>query len=47
MVARVLFPLLTCGGTRSHPPAPGGYKGLPHINPTTLAPTASWARVLD
>ena len=38
MVARVLFPVLTCGGTRSHPQHRATIKAL--------APTESWARAL-
>jgi len=39
MVARVLFPVLTCGGNALTPPPPGDHQGPPHIHPTTLAPT--------
>jgi len=38
MVARVLFPVLTCWATRSHPTT--GRPSRPsHIRPTALAPT--------
>jgi hypothetical protein len=39
MAARVLFPVLACGGNAIIPPAPGDHQGPPHIHPTTLAPT--------
>jgi hypothetical protein len=35
MVARVLFPVLSCGATRSHPQNRATIKALP----TSLAPT--------
>ena len=37
MVARVLFPVLTCGATRSPPPAPGDHQGLVKIPRIFLA----------
>jgi hypothetical protein len=38
MVARVLFPWLICGGTRSHPQHRAAIKAPPPL-PTSLAPT--------
>jgi len=37
MVARVLVPVLTCVGTRLHPPPPGDHKGLVKIPRIFLA----------
>ncbi len=39
MVARVVFPLLTCRGNAIIPPAPGDHKGPPFPASSTLAPT--------
>src|SRR5258708_13876884 len=39
MVARVLFPVLTCRGNALTPPAPGDHKGPPFPTSSALAPT--------
>ena len=41
MVARVLFPVLTCRGERDHTPAPGDHKGPPFPTSSALAPTGN------
>ena len=39
MVARVLFPVLTCRGNAITPPPPGDHKGPPFPASSALAPT--------
>ena len=39
MVARVLFPVLTCRGNAITPPAPGDHQGPPFPASSALAPT--------